>query len=428
MAVRKERLNPGNDRGRTPGLKVVEDAEAAEAAPELVADVSQPLGTDLYLLDELLTPAERRIRERVRRFVDRDVIPVIGDYWEQAQFPFELIPKMAALKIAGASIRGNGCPGMSPLAAGLVGMELARGDGSVSTFFGVHSSLAMMSISLLGSPAQKRRWLPAMARLEKIGAFALTEPDHGSDALLLETTARRDGDEYVLDGHKRWIGNGSIADLVVVWARDTESGQVAGFVVERGTPGFEATVMTGKTAKRAVWNADITLQGARIPAANRLADANTFKDTARVLNATRSGVAWEALGHAVAAYEAAMTYSKERTQFGRPLAGFQLVQNKLSRMVSEITAMQLICFRLAELAEQGKMTPGMASMAKMNNAKKARQVVSAARDILGGNGILLDYHVARHQADMEAVFTYEGTDSVQSLILGREITGEQAFA
>jgi glutaryl-CoA dehydrogenase len=313
------------------------------------------------------------------------------------------------------------------VATGLVGMELGRADGSICTFFGVHSGLAMTSIALLGSEEQKRRWLPAMARMEKLGAFGLTEPDHGSDAVALETRARRDGDHWVLDGAKRWIGNASFADLVVVWARD-DDGKVGGFVVEKGTPGYAASVMTGKTAKRAVWQAEITLDGVRVPAGNRLAQSRGFGDTARVLTATRSGVAWEAAGHALAAYEAALTYVREREQFGSPLASFQLVQYRLAKMLAEVTTMQLLCLRLAQLTEAGQMTAGMASLAKMHNAAKARQVVADARDVLGGNGILLENHVARHHADMEAVYTYEGTDAIQSLIVGREITGESAFS
>jgi glutaryl-CoA dehydrogenase len=382
--------------------------------------------TDFYRIDELLTAQEREVRDRVRAFCDKEVLPIINDYWERAEFPFELVPKLAELRLAGGTIEGYGCPGLSTVAAGLVGMELARADGSVCTFFGVHSGLAMGSIALLGSEEQKRRWLPAMARMEQLGAFGLTEPEHGSDAVALETTARRDGDAYVLDGAKRWIGNASFADLVIVWARD-DAGKVGGFVVEKGSPGMAASVMTGKTAKRAVWQAEVTLDGVRVPAANRLAGAGGFADTARVLRATRYGVAWEAVGHAQAAYEAALAHVQEREQFGTPLASFQLVQARLARMLAELTSMQLLTLRLSQLAAEGQMTDGMASLAKMNNAAKARQVVADARDILGGNGILLENHVARHHADMEAVYTYEGTDAIQSLIVGREITGESAF-
>src|ERR1700754_1384899 len=382
--------------------------------------------TDFYLLDEKLSSEERAIRDRLREFCAREVTPVINDYWERAEFPFALVPKIASLGLAGGTVEGYGCPGMSATAAGLVSMEWARADGSIGTFFGVHSNLAMQSIAMLGSNEQKQRWLPAMADLDAIGAFALTEPDHGSDAVKLESSARRDGDQWVLNGRKRWIGNASIADVVIVWARD-EEGHVGGYLVEKGTPGFEATVMTGKTALRAVWQADIAMTDVRVPHENRLPGCRNFRDVAGVLSRTRYTVAWRALGMATAAYEIALDYAQRREQFGRPIAAYQLVQDKLSRMVAEITGMQLLCLRLSELAEDGRLTAGMASLAKMNQAAKGREIVGDARDILGGNGILLDNHVARHHADMEAIFTFEGTDSIQSLIVGRELTGISAI-
>lgn len=393
----------------------------------MLQSARQTVPTDYYLMDELLTAEEREVRDRVRAFCDKEVIPIINEYWERAEVPFDLLPKLAALGIAGGAIQGYGCPGLSHVAAGLIGMELARGDASVTTMFGVHSGLAMSSIAMLGSEEQKERWLPAMARMEKIGAFALTEPQHGSDALLLETSARREGDVYLLNGAKRWIGNASFADVVVVWARG-EDGHVGGYLVEKGAPGYEATVMTGKISKRAVWQADITLRDVPVPVENRLAGARTFRDTGTVLTATRVGVAWEAIGHAIAGYEAAVAYARERVQFGKPIASFQLIQNQLAWMLAEITSMQLLCLRLSQLQEAGKMTAGMASLAKLNNARKARQIVADARDILGGNGILLEYGVARHMVDMEAVYTYEGTEAIQSLIIGRDITGENAFS
>jgi len=397
----------------------------------MVADIKrelgQSLGTDFYLMDELLTEQERSVRDKVRNFSDKEVIPIINDYWERAEFPFELVPKLAALGLAGADIKGYGCPGLSPVAAGLMALELARGDASVCTFFGVHSGLAMHAISLLGSEEQKQYWLPPMARMEKIGAFGLTEPDHGSDAVALETRAHRAGNDYIINGAKRWIGNASFADVTVIWARDDE-GNVGGFLVEKGTPGFNTGIMTGKVAKRAVWQTDITLTDVHVPVENRLALSRSFKDTALVLTATRSGVAWEAVGHAVAAYEIALTYAKERIQFSKPLASFQIIQNKLAAMLANVTTMQLLCLRLSQLEAEGKMTAAMASLAKMNNARLAREVVADAREMLGGNGILLEYHIARHHADIEAVFTYEGTDTIQSLIVGRELTGMQAFS
>jgi glutaryl-CoA dehydrogenase len=385
------------------------------------------LGTDYFFLDDLLTEEERDVRDRVRFCCDKDVIPIINDYWEREEFPFELLPKIAALNIAGTTIEGYGCPKMSATAAGLVSRELARGDGGLTTFFAVHSGVAMTSIATLGSEEQKERWLPPMARMEKIGAFGLTEPQHGSDAGLLETTARREGNEYVLDGEKRWIGNASFADVTVIWARE-ENDKLAAFLVEKGTPGLKATVITGKASQRTVLNTDLKLDGVRVPAENRLANSRGFGDAVQVLTPTRHNVAWEAVGHAVAAYEVALTYAKERVQFGKPIASFQLIQGKLAKMLADITAMQTLCFRLSQLRAEGRMTIAMASLAKMHNAKRAYQVVADARDILGGNGVLLEYHVARHLADMQAVYTYDGTDSVLALIVGRDITGYQAFS
>ncbi len=398
----------------------------------MIKDVARSLGTDYYLLEGMLSEEEREVRDRVRDFVDREVTPKINGYWERAEFPFEMVPKLAELNIAGTTIEGYGCPGMSRLAAGMVALEMSRGDGSINTFLGVHSGLAMGAINICGSDEQKERWLPRMAGLEKIGAFALTEPKHGSDSVALETSARREGDEWVINGDKRWIGNATFADLVIAWARDTEDDQVKGFVIEkdeRGSypEGYSTELITGKMGKRAVWQPDIKLDSVRVPERNRLGRAESFKDVGKVLTATRGGAAWESVGHALACYEIALNYAKEREQFGKPIASFQIVQNKLANMLAEVTAMQLVCFRMAELQEAGQMTGPMASMAKMYTAQKAKHVCSEARDVLGGNGILIDYHVARHMTDMEIVHTYEGTDTIQSLIVGRDITGISAF-
>ena len=404
-------------------------------AAEFTKDLTVARDTDYYLLSDLLNEREREIRDRVRTFVDTEVLPIINDYWERAQFPFELVPKLAKLGMVGGAIKGYGCPGLSRLAQGMVTLELSRGDGSVNTFVGVQNGLAMGSINMLGSDEQKQRWLPGMAKLELIGAFALTEPQHGSDSVALETTARRDGDHWVLNGTKRWIGNGSIGHVVIVWARDEADGKVKGFVIEREgegldssyPEGYRAELITGKIGKRAIWQPDIVLDNVRVPEANRLTNANGFRDVSRVLTATRGGASWEAAGHAVAAYEAALTYATNRQQFGKPIASYQLVQNKLANMLAETTNIQLMCFRMAQLQEQGKLTGPMASLAKMYTAKTARSICAEARDILGGNGLLLDFHVARHMTDMEVVHTYEGTDSIQSLIIGRDITGISAF-
>jgi glutaryl-CoA dehydrogenase len=391
-------------------------------------DIGKALATDYFHIGDELSEAELDYLGRARRFVDQEVLPVIGDYWERAEFPLDLARRLGELGLVGDGIEGYGCPEMSPLAAGLISMEINRGDGSLGTFHGVQCGLAMRAIAMLGSEEQKERWLPAMAQVEKIGAFALTEPDHGSDSIALETTARRDGDEYVIDGHKRWIGNGTVADVIVVWARDSEDGQVKGFLVEKETPGYEARVIEGKGSVRAVWQADIRLDGVRVPLENRLPEARSFKDTGRVLASTRNTCAYGALGHAVAAFDAALAYSKQRIQFGRTLSSFQIIQERLTRMLAEITSMQLICFRIARLTEQGRATHTIAGLAKMNNTRKAREVIAEARDMLGGNGILLDYHVMRHMADIEAIHTFEGTETIQALIVGRDITGVGAFA
>jgi glutaryl-CoA dehydrogenase len=306
-------------------------------------------------------------------------------------------------------------------------MELNRGDGSLGTFVGVQAGLAMKSIAMLGSEEQKQRWLPPMARLEAIGAFALTEPDHGSDSIALETSARQDGGSYVINGRKKWIGNGTIADVVVVWARDTSDGQVKGFLVEKGTPGYEARRIEGKGSLRAVWQAEIDLRDVRVPAEDRLPGAHSFKDTGAVLVTTRGDCAWSALGHAVAGYEAALTYAKQRTQFGKPLAGFQVVQDRLVGMLAKVTAMQLYCRRLADLSLAGRLEPTLAGLAKAHNTSTARAVLAEARDLLGGNGILLDFHVIRHMMDIESIHTYEGTETIQKLIVGRDVTGVSAF-
>ena len=404
------------------------NTSAPPRAAPAYADVGKALGTDYFLLRKQLSAEELDTLDRTRRFVDDELLPVIGDYWERAEFPFELARRLGELGLIGDGIEGYGCPPMSPIAAGLVHMELNRGDGSLGTFAGVQGGLAMRSIALLGSEEQKQRWLPEMARVDRIGAFALTEPTHGSDSVALETSARRDGAEWVLGGAKRWIGNGSIADVVVVWARDGEDGRVKGFLVETDRPGYEARRIEGKGSVRAVWQADIELHDVRVPEANRLPEANGFKDAGRVLAATRAACAWMALGHAVAAYDSALTYCRQRNQFGKPLVSFQIVQERLAKMLADVTAMQLYCLQLGRLVEQQSLKDTIAGLAKMNNTIKARQVIAEARNLLGGNGILLDYHVIRHMADMEAIYTFEGTETIQALIVGRDITGVSAFA
>jgi glutaryl-CoA dehydrogenase len=388
--------------------------------------------SDYFLLDADLSPEEVAIRDKVRDFAENRVLPVINSYWEKAEFPEELLPPLAELGIIGTIIQGYGCPGMSRKAAGMVAREMARADGSLNTFLGIHSNLCMGALNILGSDAQRERWLPPLARIQKTGGFALTEPDHGSDSVALETEARRDGDHWIINGHKRWIGNGHCADVLVLFARNTEDGNVNAFVVEKGADGqypagYSPTVITGKVGKRAILQADITIQDMRLPAANRLEGCHSFKDVSRVLQATRGGAAWEAVGHAMAAFDIAAEYARTRKQFGKPIGSYQLVQSRLANMLSELTTMQLLCTRMAELADRGQLTNAQASMVKMATSQKAKWICNEARDLLGGNGLLLENHVVRHMTDMEVVSTYEGTDSMQALIVGRDITGISAF-
>jgi glutaryl-CoA dehydrogenase len=384
--------------------------------------------SDFYDLAGLLGEEDRDLLRRVRAFMDEQVEPIINEYWTRGRFPRRLVPEIAKLGIAGNPYHGHGCPGRSFLTDGMVAMELSRGDPSVATFMGVHSGLAMGTVHLCGSEEQKQRWLPAMAAMELIGAFGLTEPQAGSDvARGLTTTARRDGDTWVLDGHKKWIGNGSFADLVIIWARDVDTDRVLGFVVEQGTPGYSAVDLEDKIALRAVQNALITLDGVRVPEENRLQGANSFRDTADVLRMTRASVAWSAVGCARGAYEHALRYAEERTQFGRPLVSFQLVQDLLVRMLANITASAAMCTRVSQLQDEGRLADEHASLAKMFCTMRMRETVGWARELMGGNGILLENHVGRYVADAEAIYSYEGTREVNSLIVGRAVTGASAI-
>jgi glutaryl-CoA dehydrogenase len=387
-----------------------------------------PTDADFYALELLLDEEDRALLHRVRAFMEKEVQPIINRYWTRAKFPHELLPGLGGLGIAGLPYSGYGCPGKSPLLDGMVAMELARTDPSIATFCGVHGGLAMGSIYLCGSEQQKQRWLPAMARLEKIGAFGLTEPEVGSGASRgLATTARRDGDAWVLDGRKKWIGNASFADLTVIWAKDVDDDRVKGFVVEAGTPGYTTEDLQDKIALRVVQNALITLDGVRVPEANRLQHATSFRDTAEVLRMTRAGVAWMAVGCARGAYEHALAYATERGQFGRPIGGFQLVQDLLVRMLGNITASTTLCARLSQLQAAGLARDEHASLAKAFCTVRMRETVGWARELLGGNGILLEHHVGRFVADAEAIYSYEGTREMNTLIVGRAITGLSAF-
>jgi glutaryl-CoA dehydrogenase len=384
--------------------------------------------SDFYSLELLLDDAGRQLLARVREFMEKEIEPVINKSWTREEFPHELIPAIGQLGVAGLAYHGYGCGGGGYLLDGMMAMEVARVDSSIATFLGVHGGLAMGSIYLCGSEEQKQRWLPAMARMEKIGAFGLTEPDVGSGAARgLTTTARRDGDHWILDGQKKWIGNATFADYVIIWARDVEDHQVKGFVVEQPAPGFSTTKMRDKIALRVVQNACITMDGVRVPEANRLQNANSFRDTAAVLRLTRAGVAWMAVGCARGAYEHALAYAKERQQFGRPIGGFQLVQDLLVKMLSNVTASACLCVRLSQLQAEGKAKDHHSALAKAFCTVRMRETVGYARELLGGNGILLDNQVGRFVADAEAIYSYEGTREINTLIVGRAITGLGAF-
>ncbi|WP_316768505.1 acyl-CoA dehydrogenase family protein [Pedobacter frigiditerrae] len=388
-----------------------------------------PIEGDFYHLgDEALKDDDRELQLKVRAVLEKEVKPLVNRYWNKAEFPFEIIPKLAELNICGLTYQGYGCPGKSNLMEGILAMEMARIDTSVSTFFGVQSGLAMGSVYLLGSEEQKQEWLTSMQQFKTIGAFGLTEPEVGSGAAGgLGTTAKRQGNKWIINGQKKWIGNATFADVIVIWAKDLDDGEVKGFLIRKGNPGFAVEKMHDKMALRIVQNGLITLTNCEVDEQDRLQNANSFKDTAKVLKMTRAGVAWQAVGCARGAYEAALKYTQTRKQFGRPIASFQLIQNHLVEMLSNLTAMQTLCFRLSQLQDQGLLTDEHASLAKVFCSMRTRDVVSRAREVMGGNGILLEYDVARFVADAEAIYSYEGTKEINTLIVGRAITGFSAF-
>jgi glutaryl-CoA dehydrogenase len=384
---------------------------------------------DFYDVASTLTERQREVQLTIRSFMKREVEPIINDYWSRDTFPQELIPKFRELDLIKEIFDENGerRAGASVI-EGIATMEMARIDVSTTTFFGVHSGLAMWSIHLGGSDEQKREWLPKMQRLEVIGAFGLTEPEVGSGAAGgLRTTCRRDGDTWILNGEKYWIGNATFADFVVIWAKDEGDGEVKGFIVRTDNPGYKVEKIMGKIALRAVENGHITLTDCRVPEADRLQNADSFRTTARVLRMTRAGVAWQAVGCAMGAYEKSLRYAQEREQFGRPIGAFQLIQNHLVQMLGDVTAMQSMCLRLAQMQDAGTMRDEHASLAKVFTAARCREVVARAREIHGGKGILLDTHVARFFSDTEAIYSYEGTNEINTLVVGRAITGFSAF-
>ncbi|MTD15865.1 acyl-CoA dehydrogenase [Nakamurella sp. YIM 132087] len=383
---------------------------------------------DLFGYESLLDADEWSVVRRTRAFLDEHVAPIAADCWEYARFPHQIVPPLAELGIAGLTIDFEDRPASRQLLTGFLAMEIARVDPSIATFFGVHSGLAMGTIALCGSDEQQQRWLPPMRSMELIGAFGLTEPEGGSDvAGGMRTTAERIGDTWVLQGAKRWIGNATFADLTVIWARDVADDQVKGFVVEAGTPGFTAERIERKYSLRTVQNADITLTDCRVPEANRLQRAESFKDTARVLRFTRGGVAWSAVGTQLGAYDAAVRYAAERQQFGRPIGHFQLVQELLAKMLGNITASLGMAVRVAQLQQDGVFRDEQAALAKWYSTARLRETVAWGREVLGGNGIVLDNDAMRFFADAEALYSYEGTAQMNALIVGRSITGKSAF-
>lgn len=402
-------------------------------ARDTAYDTTSRLDIDYYGAFADIPPEDRARWDRARAFIDEVGLPAVNASWDAGVYRTELVQRMGELDLFVDGIEDAALTRISPLAAGLVNMELSRGDGSLGTVLAVQGGLALRTLSLFGSAEQKAQWLEPLARGTVLGAFALTEPDHGSDSVSLETEARRTSEGWSLRGAKKWIGNGASGGITFVWARvrdegSTEDGTVRCFLVPQGTEGYVASVITGKGSLRGIHQASILLDDVLLPEEAVLPGARTFRDASTVLHATRLGVAWSALGHATACFEAALSYSRQRIQFGKPLAGFQLIQERLALMLEDLVAMQLYCRRLAELESAGVLRPTQASLGKRHNTRAARRIAATARDLLGGNGILLEFGVIQHLADIEAIHTYEGTESVQALLIGRDLTGVSAFA
>ncbi len=390
------------------------------------SEVEMPSPTDLYNIDHVLSEEERLVRDTVRAFVREHVLPSIGEHFEAGTFPRELIPMIGEMGLLGMHLEGYGCAGMSAVDYGLACQELEAGDSGLRSFVSVQGSLAMFPIRAFGSEEQKQRWLPGMAKGEIIGCFGLTEPDSGSDPNSMITNARRDGNSYILNGNKMWITNGSIADIAVVWAR-AEDG-VRGFIVERGTPGFSTNDIHHKVSLRASITSELHFEDCRVPAANMLPDVRGLRGPLSCLNEARYGIAWGAMGALRACYEAALEYAGTRVQFKQPISGFQLVQEKLVIMATELVKGQLLALQLGRLKDEGLLHPVQISVAKRNNVREALRTAREARSVLGANGITLEYPVSRHMNNLESVYTYEGTDDIHTLIIGQAITGQNAFS
>ena len=381
--------------------------------------------TDLYRIEDLLSSEERAARDVVASFIDREYLPVVGKHFRNGTFPMEVVPKLAELGVFGANLQGYGCAGLSNVTYGLILQELERGDSGLRSFASVQSSLVMYPIHAFGSDEQKERFLPAMAKGKLIGCFGLTEPDFGSNPAGMRTTAKKVGDRWVLNGEKRWITSGGIADVALVWAR-TEEG-IRGFLVERGTPGFSTRDIEGKFSLRASVTSELIFEDCAIPFDAMLPGVRGLKGPLSCLNQARYGIAWGAVGAAMACYDEALRYAQDRVQFSRPIAGYQLVQRKLVDMVSEITKAQLMCWRLGRLKESDKITAGQVSLAKRNCVAMSRDIARDARDILGANGVTDEYQCGRHMLNLESVYTYEGTHDIHTLVVGQDVTGLAAF-
>lgn len=390
-------------------------------------DLATAVDVDYLSAFATATDEDRRHWARARQYGE-EILPVINEHWENGLYPVDLVRRMGELDLFTDGLRIPGHAHFSPLAAGLVAMELSRADGSMAAAAAVQGGLVLRSLKFFGSPEQQEQYLEPVASGKLLGGFALTEPHHGSDAVGLESSARRDGKHWIINGHKKWIGNGAAGGITIVWARDVADSQVKGFIIDQRTPGYEAAPVDGKGVLRAIEQAEIRLTDVRVPDSARLTGAESFKDVSRALVDTRVNVGWSALGHAQFLFEAALQYAKQRTQFGKPLAAHQMVQERLAQMLSAITNMQLQCAAIAGIQAAGQLKDTQASLLKYHNTRSARRIASTARDLLGGNGILLENHVIRHVGDIEALHTYEGTESVQALILGRDLTGFSAFS
>jgi glutaryl-CoA dehydrogenase len=389
-------------------------------------EVALPPATDLFQIDGMLSEDERLVRDTVKKFVADRVLPTIGDHFEAGTFPHELIPTIAELGLLGMHLEGYGCAGLSAVSYGLACQELEFGDSGLRSFVSVQGSLAMFPIYAFGSEEQKQRWLPKMAAGEVIGCFGLTEPDSGSNPTSMQTTARRDGDSYILNGTKMWITNGGVAHIAIVWARAEDD--IRGFIVERGTAGFTTSDIRHKLSLRASVTSELHFADCRIPASNMLPHVRGLRGPLSCLDEARYGIAWGVNGAARACYESALDYAKTRIQFDRPIGGFQLTQRKLADIVTELIKAQLLALQLGRLKDQGIAHPAQVSVAKRNNCRQALNTAREARGILGANGITLEYPVSRHMNNLESVYTYEGTDDIHTLIIGQAITGLGAFS